>query len=351
MTLMTLGWHDQLAGALAALADPDPDLVPARVAVEHRGSYLALAADGERRLTLAGRLRHAAATRLDLPAVGDWVAARGDVIEHVLPRRSAFVRQAAGARTDAQVVAANIDLAFVVTSPNEDFSPRRVERYAIAIWDAGATPVVVLNKADLCGDGALAPLLDELAAAAPGCAVVAASALAGDGVDALRAALRPGATAVLVGSSGVGKSTLINAVLGRDQQATAAIRASDGTGRHTTTHRELIPIPDTGACLIDTPGMRELQLWTDGDAGMAAAFDDVEALAAQCRFRDCGHGDEPGCAVRDGVDEDRLAAYFKLQRERAHQDRRQDAAARREQRVQGKRRAAEVRLRLRLKGK
>ncbi len=227
------------------------------------------------------------------------------------------MRQRAGVAIASQVVAANIDIALIATAVVGDLNPRRLERYVTVAWESGALPVVLLTKADLVTADALAEARAAVSVAAPGVDVLTLSTLTGEGLDALGRALVPASTAVLVGSSGVGKSSLVNALLGGSRLATAAVRA-DGRGRHTTTHRELVRL-DSGALLIDTPGMRELQLWSEGD-GLATSFADVDALAAECRFRDCAHGSEPGCAVRAAVERgslelERLDSYFKLRRE------------------------------------
>lgn len=282
---------------------------------------------------LSGRLRHAAASPDDLPAVGDWIESTdgsdGSVrqIRILLPRRGAIRRKTAGSATTPQVVAANVDVAIIATALPHDVNPRRTERYLTLAWESGATPIVVLTKADLVDDAA--PAIGELRAIAPGVDVLVLSVVQGTGLDELRARLVAGTTAVIIGSSGVGKSTLINPLLGREQQRTSVVR-DDGAGRHTTTHRELIELPN-GAAVIDTPGMRELQLWT-ADDGLNAAFDDITRAAAACRFRDCRHEREPGCAVRDAVDRgrlsaDRLESWKSLRRELAYLERRQDAAA------------------------
>jgi len=276
--------------------------------------------------TVRGALHHHTEDAAALPAVGDFVALRveGDaaVVEAVLPRRSAFIRHAAGSvAAAAQVVAANVDVAFLVCGLGGDFNPRRIERYLAALHASGAAPVVVLNKLDL--HPAAQAAVASLTVSAP---VLLCSALNGVGVDALRAHLGPGRTGALVGSSGVGKSTLINALLGETRQTTQSVRADDDRGRHTTTHRELLRLPDDGGLLIDTPGMRELGLWT---ADTDTSFGDIAALAEQCRFRDCQHGHEPGCAVRAAIeagalDEGRLAHRAKLAREAAYAARQQD---------------------------
>jgi ribosome biogenesis GTPase len=330
--LAALGWDASLDAAFAPLASDGWE--PARVVAEHRNAYVIATADGDRSAVLAGRLRHQTHARDELPAVGDWVAVAGAEdggeasIRAVLPRRSAFRRKVAGDVTAAQVVAANVDVVLVATALDGDLNARRLERYLALAWESGATPLVALTKADLCEDRPGA--LSAVQAAAPGVDVVVLSATTGEGVDALEAYLRSGRTAVLLGSSGVGKSTLVNRLSGGDRLRTAPVR-EDGRGRHTTTHRELVRLA-SGALLIDTPGMRELQLWS-ADAGLDAAFSDVEALAAGCRFRDCRHDSEPGCAVRaaaaaGSLDGERLAHWRKLRRELEYLDRKQaDAAA------------------------
>jgi len=341
MSLERLGWNARFAEAFASL--PEPNLAPARVAREDRDRYVLIDANGERAAVLAGRLRHESSAAAERPAVGDWVAVRasgadGDaVIAAVLPRTSAFTRKRAGDTTDEQVVAANVDTVLLVSGLDGDFNPRRIERYLAAAWDSGATPVVVLNKADLADD--LDARLDEVRDVAPGVDVLAVSALAGDGVDALAPWLLPGHTLALLGSSGVGKSTLANALLGESRLATGAVREDDSRGRHTTTHRELLLLP-CGALLLDTPGMRELQLWADEDS-LDGAFPEIAALALACRFRDCAHESEPGCAVlaaaADGsLDPERLASWRKLQRELRWLASRQDARARAEEEARWK---------------
>lgn len=301
----------------------------ARVAVEHRNSYALRCEDGaEIFATLAGKLRYETSNREDLPAVGDFVRVRDTVIEEVLPRRTVFLRKAAGDALEAQVIAANIDTVFVVTGLDGDFNLRRLERYFATARASGAQCAIVLNKADLCDD--LDARLRQVRAIAPGADVVTISALHGDGVDALRPYLVPGETVAFVGSSGAGKSTLINRLLGRDRQSTGAVRETDSRGRHTTTHRELLETP-SGALLIDTPGLRQLQPWA-GEDDVDGAFPDIEELAERCRYRDCAHAGEEGCAVQAAIDDgsldfDRFSNYRKMRKEAAYLDRQLDVRA------------------------
>ena len=308
---------------------------PARVIEEQRGGYRVAGEAGELDAEVSGRLRHHAASRSELPAVGDWVLIDPRVsegratIHEVLPRKSRFSRKAAGQETAEQVVAANIDTVFLMTSLNADLNPRRIERYLASVWESGAQPVVLLSKSDLCEDVAAA--FEEITSVAAGAPIHAVSAVSGHGVEALDAYLRRGQTVAVLGSSGVGKSTLINRLLGAAVQATRDIREDDARGRHTTTSRRLFVLP-SGGMLIDTPGMRELQLW-DADDGLSQTFDDIESFAADCRFRDCQHESEPGCAVREALADGRLAAdrfesFLKLRRELGYLARKQDVLAR-----------------------
>jgi ribosome biogenesis GTPase len=309
--LNELGWDDGWSSALEQL--DDDNLIPARVAAQHRGAYVVWTADGELRARAAGRLFYEHEVGEPVPAVGDWVALRESTITAILPRRSAFIRKRAGFGSDEQVLAANVDTAFLLAGLDDDFSLRRLERYVTTAWDSGAVPVIVLTKADLCDD--VGDALLQVETVAVGVPVLPVSNVTGVGVDDVEERLQPGQTAVLLGSSGVGKSTLLNRLAGNELMRTGAV-AADGTGRHTTTHRELVRLP-TGALMIDTPGLRELQFW-EGDVG--AAFEDIEALALECRFRDCAHESEPGCAVHEAIDAgtlalDRLRSWRKLQRE------------------------------------
>jgi len=326
------GWSDALGQDFAPHAAQG--FAPGRVIVQQRGHYTVATDHGEVTAQLAGRfVREAEAG--DHPAVGDWVALslredeRAATIHAVLPRRTAFTRKAADSLQTVQVLAANIDVAFLVASMNGGLNARRLERYLASAWQSGARPVVVLTKADLATDPATA--IAEAEAVAFDVPVIAVSALTGEGLEAVRAQLKAGETAVLVGSSGVGKSTLVNALHGQDVMATGAIREDDARGRHTTTHRELILLPG-GAMVLDTPGMRELGL-LDAEDGVGATFEDIEALAATCRFSDCGHSNEPGCAVREAresgaLDEARWKSFRKLTREVAFAERKEDRAAR-----------------------
>ena len=328
MNLNDLGWDDGFAASL----EPYDNCIPGRVSAQHRGEYDVLTRVGEQRARVTGKLRHEAASGADLPAVGDWVALREQSIQGVLPRRSAFQRKVNLGAAEAQVLAANLDSIFVVSGLDADFSARRLERYLTLAWESGATPVVVLTKADLCDDPQA--LLLDAEQVAVGVPVHLVSNLTGEGHDELGPYLRPAKTIALLGSSGVGKSSLANGLLGQEAQATKAL-AEDGTGRHTTTARQLLRLPG-GALLVDTPGLREVQLW-EADDGIQEAFADVDELAAGCRFNDCAHMREPGCAVQEAIEDgrlplERLQSYRVLQRELARLARKQDARLRSEER-------------------
>lgn len=329
------GWSDPLAAAFAPHARAGH--TPGRVVLQQRDGYLVVTGAGEVRAKASGRLLHEA-KELGHPAVGDWVALsqnpheRTATIHAILPRRTAFVRRAAHSTRGLQIIAANIDVAFIVTSMNADLNPRRIQRYLAAAWQSGARPVVVLTKSDLSDDAqAVADeLAAQIAALETGCPVLLVSAREGVGLEALLSEVKPGETCVLIGSSGVGKSTLVNAFLNEDRMATQAIRESDDQGRHTTSHRELIRLPG-GGMIVDTPGIREVGL-IDADEGVSAAFDDIENLPQNCKFSDCSHANEPGCAVRAALeggtlDPNRWAHFQKLKLELAAADEKADRLA------------------------
>ena len=310
--LAMLGWTAELADQMPA------GLEPARVAVQHRGVFVVYGASGERRVPSIPDV-----------AVGDWVGLHGDGIAATMPRRSAITRNAAGGRTERQVLAANIDVAFLVNALGADLEPRRLERYLVAVWQSGATPVVALTKSDLHADASEQALAVEEAVV--GVPVHLVSGVTGEGCAELRSYLQPGVTGVLLGSSGVGKSTLANRFLGEERLRTQAVRADDEAGRHTTSHRELVLLPG-GGLLIDTPGLREVQLWADDDGALELAFADIDELSQACRFTDCAHVREPGCAVLEAVDDgrlslDRVRSWRSLQRELEWQSSRQANAA------------------------
>ena len=308
------GWDDSFERSF--VASTGRDLVPGRVLGEYRGGFRVATSEGVVAAEVSGKMRYEALDRSDMPVVGDWVALSGRAIQAVLARRSVFRRLDPGG--GEQLLAANVDLAFLVMSLNRDFNLRRLERYLTVVWSSGAQPVVLLSKADLATD--LDQRLAEVRLIAAGAPVLAVSIPLGQGLDDVRSHLAPARTAVFLGSSGVGKSTLINTLAGRTRQAVAEIRAEDDRGRHTTTGRELITLPG-GWLVIDTPGLRGIGLTdADIDAGLDRVFADIDELAATCRFTNCSHENEPGCAIRAAVDEgrldpDRLASHLKLTRE------------------------------------
>ncbi|MEZ5359500.1 MAG: ribosome small subunit-dependent GTPase A [Candidatus Zixiibacteriota bacterium] len=337
MQLSSLGWNDYFAAQFAEF--DNTNYFPGRISRENRNNYGVLTENGESLGELSGRFMHTAAERGMYPAVGDWVVLQAQegrnrtVIHAVLPRLSQFSRKAvrsggnpdAKGRTEEQVLAANIDTVFLISGLDMDFNLRRIERYTTIAWDSGASPVIILNKADLCAD------IDEKIAAveeiAIGVPIFAISAATGSGLEQVSTYLSDGQTIAFLGSSGVGKSTLINALAGTERMKTTDVRDYDNRGRHTTTHRELIVL-DTGGVVIDTPGLRVLKAW-DNEEGLERTFSDIEEIASQCRFADCKHESEPGCAIRGAldsgaIDPKRYQSYLKLQKELAHLARRKD---------------------------
>ncbi|MGM9988203.1 MAG: ribosome small subunit-dependent GTPase A [Bacillaceae bacterium] len=331
MSLVKLGWKE-------AFTAPTEKFAVGRVILEHKGMYRI--SDGEQEYIgeLVGKFHYNATCRSDYPAVGDWVWMEllpnegKAMIQGVFPRFSTFSRKVAGLRTDEQIVATNVDTIFLVSSLNNDFNLRRLERYLLVAYESGANPVFVLTKRDLCTD--VEEKIQAIESIAYGVPIFAVDSISYNGIEALQPFVSEGKTIALLGSSGVGKSTLLNALMGETIAKTGGIREGDDRGRHTTTHRELFFVP-SGGMVIDTPGMRELQLW-DGADSLDTTFTDVEEFATNCRFQDCQHKSEPGCAVQEAIKNgqlspERFSSYIKLQRELAYAMRKQDAALARQE--------------------
>lgn len=320
MNLIKLGWSpffDQYFNRLR-----NEGLSPARVANEQKLLYLLGSEHEYLRAKVSGRFRYSAQSRRDFPVVGDWVAVTSRpnegtaTIHALLPRKNSFSRKVTGGNTEEQVLAANIDTAFIVSGLDHDFNLRRIERYLTLAWESGANPIIVLNKTDICSD--IEQRMQEVKSVASEVPIYPISARKSEGLHRLHRYLGLGETVVLLGSSGVGKSTIINSLLGVERQLVGPVRETDDHGRHITTHRELIPLP-TGGMIIDNPGMRELQMWVESD-NLKETFKDIKHLAAKCRFRNCEHQREPGCAVlealnRGTLDTKRFQSYLKLKKE------------------------------------
>jgi len=338
MVLEELGWTPDREKEFEPFASRG--WTPGRIAREHKHIYTVYGAAGECNARVSGKYRHEAGGKSDFPAVGDWVALEerpeeGTATIHtLLSRRSGFSRKSAGGTVNEQIIAANVDTAFLVSGLDGDFNLRRIERYLTLAWESGTAPVIVLNKADLCDDvNARVTETEAIAFGVPVCAVSATGDL---GLAMIGVYITVGKTVAFLGSSGGGKSTLINRLLGAPRQAVGEVRADDSRGRHTTSYRELILLPG-GGVMIDTPGMRELQLWGD-EKVLKHAFEDIELLAARCRFRDCMHEGEPGCAVQAALENgdlapDRLRGYLKQRKELRYLQGRKDCRARLEEKA------------------
>jgi len=328
LSIQELGWNKGFQESFENIND---EFKVGRVAIEYKNMYKLFTSDGEILATVSGKLNHSAQRREDYPAVGDWViidrTSRSEgnaVIYGILPRKSKFSRKVAGQELEEQIIAVNIDTLFICMSLNNNFNLRRLERYLVMAWDSGATPVVLLTKADLCSE--VEKMVEDVESVAYGVNCHVISALDNRGIDELNQYLGIGKTVAFLGSSGIGKSTLINLLVGKEKLATQEIR-EDGRGRHTTTHRELIVLPQ-GGVVIDTPGMREFHILDAGE-GLGSAFDDIEELAAKCKFNDCKHENEPGCAVQkalldQSLPEGRYSNYLKLKREAEYMARKAD---------------------------
>lgn len=338
MDLASLGWNRGFQVEFEELKRANS--FPARVSIVSRDRYTLISEREEMIAELPGAFRHKASSLADFPAVGDWVAVERETKDHtaliyaVLPRRSSFSRKAVlgGEKTDEQVLAANIDTVFITVGLDENYSINRIERYLAIAYDSGAMPVIILNKRDVAEDPD--SLVDEVEQVAYGVPVHAVSARENHGIDGILSHFETGKTGVFLGSSGVGKSSLINRILGEERLTTTDVRASDSRGRHTTTHRELIVLPQ-GGIVIDTPGLRGIAAFEDR-GGIERAFGEIDSLAESCKFNDCSHTNEPGCAVMEALengelDQRRYENYFKLLREKRYQSLRADVAARRRQ--------------------
>ncbi|MBD3883201.1 ribosome small subunit-dependent GTPase A [Phormidium tenue FACHB-886] len=339
MKLEDLGWNHFFAQSFAQLQSSASlsdraNFSIGRVAVQHKDTYLLYTEAGELNAAVTGKFRHQAASAQDFPAVGDWViiqihadthSENHATIHKILPRKSQFSRKTVGGKTIEQMIAANVDTVFLVSGLDQNFNLRRIERYLVLVWESGAAPVIILNKADLCED--VVGHIAEVAAIAPDVPILPISAVQQQGLLKLQPYLQSGQTIALLGSSGVGKSTLTNQLIGKAVQSVQSVRQSDDQGRHTTTQRELLLLPE-GGLIIDTPGMRELQLWA-GEDSLQTTFADIDELSNQCRFRNCLHQQEPGCAVQaaiaiDRLDPFRLFSYQKLHKEVEYLDRKQN---------------------------
>ncbi|MCK5125391.1 MAG: ribosome small subunit-dependent GTPase A [candidate division Zixibacteria bacterium] len=343
MNLENLGWNKFFENNFEAYKSEG--YLAGRVSRENRGNYIVLSNESQMLAEISGKFQHNADYRSDYPAVGDWVVfsmreENRATIHAVLERKSKFTRQAVlsggnpdgGGKTDEQVLAANIDTIFLVSGLDDDYNPRRIERFVSIAWDSGAVPVILLNKSDLCDD--IESVITEVESVAFGVPTFAISAKDSIGLDNIHQYLIQGQTVAFLGSSGVGKSSIINCLFGEERLKTTEVRGDDSKGRHTTTHRELLVLPE-GGIVIDTPGMRVIRAWSN-DEGISRTFEDIEKLTGQCRFSDCKHQSEPGCAIQAGLSDGtistkRYESYLKLQKEIAHLERRKDVKMNRQQ--------------------